>query len=115
MAARVAGDHAYPARRSAAGTGWRDPRVAIERFNFEDGVIGQAPFIRPLPSLHAAPDGRIWYHTDSTIGWIDPRNVQRNARVPPVRLRALAIDGVVHPVRRRHARNTVKSLPLAVA
>lgn len=76
--------------------GGGDPRVAIERFNYEDGVIGQAPFMRPLPSLHAAPDGRIWYHTDSKIGWIDPRDVQRNARVPPVRLRALTIDGVVH-------------------
>lgn len=81
-------------RRVLAGG---DPRVALERYNYEDGVIGQAPFVRPLPSLHAAPDGRIWYHTDSTIGWIDPRNLQRNVRVPPVRLRALTVNGVVHP------------------
>lgn len=72
-------------------------RVAFERFNYQDGVVGQSPHIRPLPSLLQGPDGRIWYATNSTVGWIDPAHIPRNNVPPPVRLRALFADGIAFP------------------
>jgi len=78
-------------KRALAGG---NARVAFERFNYQDGVVGQAPHIRPLPSLVQGPDGRIWYTTNSSVGWIDPAHITRNSLAPPVRLRALVADGV---------------------
>jgi signal transduction histidine kinase/ligand-binding sensor domain-containing protein len=69
-------------------------RVAFERFDYQDGVVGQSPTVRPLPSLVQGPDGHIWYITSSAVGWIDPAHIVRNALVPPVRLRGLVADGV---------------------
>lgn len=88
---------------------WRAPAQALdgELFNFEDGVRGEAPQVRPLPSLGVALGGRLYYATLSTVGWIDPGSVQRNPRAPTVLIESLqtlqqryaAVDGLALPER----------------
>lgn len=65
---------------------WGAPnhRVRWELFSLADGVRGNAAQVRPLPTLTAANDGRIFYATNSQVGWIDPQNLRRNARAPDV-------------------------------
>lgn len=65
---------------------WAAPGQALkwEVFSLADGVRGAATQIRPLPSLSVAEDGRIFYATNSQVGWIDPLNVRRNQRAPNV-------------------------------
>ncbi|WP_295999923.1 sensor histidine kinase [Rugamonas sp.] len=81
---------AAAARRALAGGA---TRVEIERMDYEDGILGQASHLRPLPSLIEGPDGRLWYVTNSGVGWIDPLHVRRNALPPPVKVRALVSGG----------------------
>lgn len=70
---------------------WGNPehRVRWELFSVADGVRGNAAQVRPLPTLTAANDGRIFYATNSQVGWIDPQNLRRNARVPDVMILGL--------------------------
>ena len=35
-----------------------------------------------MPTLVQATDGRLWYYTDSSVGWIDPAHIERNRRAP---------------------------------
>ncbi|HEY5061163.1 MAG TPA: triple tyrosine motif-containing protein, partial [Gemmatimonadaceae bacterium] len=70
-------------------------RVHVEQFDYRDGLDGIAPQIRPLPSAVEGPDGRVWFVTASSILWIDPRFVHRNALAPPIAITALEADGRV--------------------
>ncbi|MFS2140075.1 two-component regulator propeller domain-containing protein [Duganella sp. Dugasp56] len=76
--------------RRALGGG--DARVDVERLDYKDGIVGQAPQVRPMPSLFDGGDGRIWYHTNSSVGWIDAGHPAPGRTAPPVRLLALATD-----------------------
>lgn len=80
-------------RRLLAGG---ERRVPIERMNYEDGILGQAPPLRPLPSLTEGPDGRLWYVTRSSAGWIAPRALRRNTLAPPVTLRTMTTGGMTY-------------------
>ena len=54
------------------------------RFSLADGVRGSPAQVRPLPTLAVANDGRVFYATNSQVGWIDPRTLRRNLRAPDV-------------------------------
>ena len=63
--------------------------LPIERFNYLDGHDGTPSQLRPVPTLVQATDGRLWYATDSSVGWIDPAHIARNGRAPLARVTAL--------------------------
>ena len=73
----------------------RDPIYAAnyERFNALDGLLGSPSQLRPLPSLIAASDGKLWFSTASEIATIDPQNIPRNPLPPPVQITAIHAGG----------------------
>ncbi|MFZ6778919.1 two-component regulator propeller domain-containing protein [Undibacterium sp. Ji83W] len=73
----------------------RDPAHAAnyERFNALDGLLGSPSQLRPLPSLIAASDGKLWFSTASEIATIDPQNIPRNTLPPAVEITAIRAGG----------------------
>ncbi len=73
----------------------RNPRqrVRTETFDFEDGLDGIAPQLRPLPSAVAGADGRLWFATSKSVYWVDPHRIPRNPVAPTVRILSLRADG----------------------
>jgi signal transduction histidine kinase/ligand-binding sensor domain-containing protein len=65
--------------------------VAVERFDYLDGHEGVPSAIRPLNSLTEAPDGKLWYATTASVGWIDPAHIVRNPLPPVPQITALKI------------------------
>lgn len=59
-------------------------KVSAETYNYEDGVDGTAPTLRPIPTAVVGGDGRIWFSTGNGVYWIDPRHIHRNPLPPPV-------------------------------
>jgi len=59
-------------------------KVSAETYNYEDGVDGTAPTLRPIPTAVVGGDGRIWFSTGNGAYWIDPRHIHRNPLPPPV-------------------------------
>jgi signal transduction histidine kinase len=49
--------------------------------------------MRPLPSVIAGTDGRMWFAGSKGIAWIDPRHVMRNPLAPHVELQSIVVDG----------------------
>jgi signal transduction histidine kinase/ligand-binding sensor domain-containing protein len=86
----------------------RDPthRVAVEVLDYEDGLNGAAPQVRPLPTALKGGDGRLWFLTDLGAYWIDPLHIQRNSLPPTVK-----INSVIAAERTYEAAATV-NLPL---
>lgn len=72
-----------------------NPRHAIQYalFDFLDGMPGTPNSIRPLPSIAAGTDGRLWFATTNGIVWIDPKHVKRNALAPNVEVQSIVADG----------------------
>ena len=94
-----------PAAEIAAAMADPAHRVAAERMDFHDGLDGLPAQLRPLPTAIAADDGRLWFATNNSVVWIDPRRIRRNAVAPSVQIRALAaadrawpLDAPVLPV-----------------
>ncbi|MET0321856.1 MAG: triple tyrosine motif-containing protein, partial [Duganella sp.] len=56
--------------------------VEVERFDYLDGHEGAPADVRPLASLTQAADGRLWYATTGSVGWIDPGRIVRNPVAP---------------------------------
>ena len=76
----------------------REPAHAatFERFDALDGLLGSPSQLRPLPSLIAASDGRLWFSTASEIASIDPQHIPRNALPPSVQITAIHAGGKDH-------------------
>lgn len=69
-------------------------RVAYERFDAADGLLGVAPQLRPLNSAAETRDGRLWFATSRAVFRIDPAHIRHNRVPPPVQLRAVVAGGV---------------------
>jgi signal transduction histidine kinase/ligand-binding sensor domain-containing protein len=78
----------------------RQPGVEVEyeRFDAQDGLLGAASQLRPMPSLVMADDGLLWMSTSNRIHWIDPSHITRNP-VPP----QVLVQGVTVGERRYNA------------
>lgn len=80
------------ARIGAAVPGTGGLRVEVERFDYLDGYQGKPALMRPLAELTEAPDGRLWYATSGSVGWIDPAHIPRNPLPPSPQITALRTD-----------------------
>lgn len=67
-------------------------RVRAERFDYLDGYAGKPALMRPLAALAEMPDGRLWYATSGSVGWIDPRRIGRNTLPPVPQITGLRTD-----------------------
>ncbi|MET0320698.1 MAG: hypothetical protein ABW069_08265, partial [Duganella sp.] len=67
-------------------------RLPVERFDYLDGHEGKPAPLRPLNALTEAADGRLWYATSGSVGWIDPAHIVRNDRAPAAQVMALRTD-----------------------
>jgi signal transduction histidine kinase/ligand-binding sensor domain-containing protein len=81
----------------AAALAARRTDVAAERFDHLDGHRGMPAQMQPLPSLVQATDGRLWYATTSSAGYIDPGRIARNPRPPTVLVSAIRTDQASYP------------------
>ncbi len=72
-----------------------DPRhfVRTEVFDFLDGMPGTPDAMRPLPSIAAGTDGRLWFSTSNGIVWIDPQHPKQNGIEPTVEVQSIVADG----------------------
>jgi signal transduction histidine kinase/ligand-binding sensor domain-containing protein len=72
-----------------------DPRYAAryDLYNYLDGMSGTPTSIRPLPSMAAGTDGRLWFATTNGITWIDPKASRRNTLAPNVEVQSIVADG----------------------
>jgi signal transduction histidine kinase/ligand-binding sensor domain-containing protein len=85
-----------------------------ERFDHHDGLGGQAPQVRPLPTAIEGTDGRLWFTSETGAVWIDPRNISRNSLAPPVQVRALRVAGKDYGVE-NHVELPVRTTQLDIA
>lgn len=72
-----------------------DPGYAAryDLYDYLDGMRGTPTSIRPLPSIAAGADGRLWFATTNGISWINPKEVRRNTIAPNVEVQAIVADG----------------------
>ncbi|PTL81355.1 sensor histidine kinase [Vitiosangium sp. GDMCC 1.1324] len=68
-------------------------RVRYELFDFLDGLPARPTLLRPLPTVVAGDDGRLWFATSNGVVWIDPERIVRNSLPPPVSIVAVQADG----------------------
>lgn len=80
------------ASQLAPALAMRRQSVIAERFDHLDGHRGMPAQMQPLPSLVQASDGRLWYATTSSAGYIDPDRIARNPRPPTVLVSAIRTD-----------------------
>jgi signal transduction histidine kinase/ligand-binding sensor domain-containing protein len=66
---------------------------SFERFDAQDGLVGHAMQMRPIPSLVRADDGKLWFITSSAAFTLDPGNIPRNRIAPPVLIRSVSSAG----------------------
>ncbi|QSQ19151.1 hypothetical protein JY651_27805 [Pyxidicoccus parkwayensis] len=99
-----------------------DYRMPFELFDMNDGMPGGAQQVRPMPSLVESGDGRLWFACTNGLGVIDPKNLHRNPRPPPVEIRSLIAGDSIHapatslqlPPRTRDLRITYSALTLGM-
>lgn len=96
--------------------------VRYELFDFRDGMTGTPDAIRPLPSVAAGLDGRLWFATSNGIVWIDPAHIAHNALAPAVTVQSVVADGTRYepadvltlPRRVRHLQINYTALSLSI-
>jgi signal transduction histidine kinase/ligand-binding sensor domain-containing protein len=71
-------------------------QVDAERFGYLDGHQGATASV-DSDTLIESGDGRLWYSTSSSVGWIDPRHIPRNPVVPTPLITALSINNRQYP------------------
>ncbi len=64
--------------------------VDAELLTMEDGVPGPAQLVRPLPTILAASDGKLWFAGSQGLAWVDPSRPHRRPDPPPVVIRSIA-------------------------
>jgi signal transduction histidine kinase/ligand-binding sensor domain-containing protein len=72
-------------------------RVQYRRFDENDGLVGTAPSLVPLPSLVRMADGELVVSTNGGVFRFDPARARANNIVPPVHIVGIEADGVTLP------------------
>ncbi|MRW84942.1 hypothetical protein GJ698_12715 [Pseudoduganella sp. FT26W] len=73
-------------------SGLASRRLRVDHFDNLDGYRGQPSQVRPLAVLSEAADGRMWYATSASVGWIDPANIAHNPQAPTAQVTTLRTD-----------------------
>jgi signal transduction histidine kinase len=71
-----------------------DYPVHYSLFDFLDGMPGTPTAIRPLPTIAAGTDGRLWFATSNGVVWLDPQETRHNPFAPEVEVQSIVADGV---------------------
>ena len=71
--------------------------VAYELFDSEDGLIGQADKVRPLPSLAEGRDGRVWITTSREVASVDTTHLIRNRIQAVPSVTSVTADSKIYP------------------
>jgi signal transduction histidine kinase/streptogramin lyase len=72
-------------------------RVQFRRFDENDGLVGTAPSLVPLPSLVRTANGELVISTNGGVFRFDPARSRANNIVPPVHIVGIEADGVLLP------------------
>ncbi len=67
--------------------------VKADVFGQDDGLVGMAEKVRPVPSIVEGGDGRLWISTNKGLAWVDPDTRPRQADTPSVEVTGLVADG----------------------
>src|SRR5258706_2495676 len=72
-----------------------DPAHAMgfRLYAYEDGMIGAPADLRPLPTLVAGADGRLWFATGRGVFMHDPRHPAVNGKPPSIVAKAIVAGG----------------------
>ncbi len=68
-------------------------RLDMTRFDAEDGLDGEAPTMRPLPSAVLSRDGWVWIATTKGVFRIDAAHLERNRVAPTTSVQSVVVDG----------------------
>ncbi|HEY4293991.1 sensor histidine kinase [Luteibacter sp.] len=63
--------------------------VAIRLLGMDDGLPGPAQLVRPLPTVLATSDGRLWFAGSQGLAWLDPMREPPPPSPPPVAIRSV--------------------------
>ncbi len=72
-------------------------RVAVQLFDFLDGMPGSPQMNFTVSTALEAADGLLWFATDNGLARIDPAHLQRNTVPPPVVIRSVTADRAYAP------------------
>jgi signal transduction histidine kinase len=70
--------------------------MAYRLYAYEDGMIGVPADLRPLPTLVAGVDGRLWFATSRGVYMHDPRRPSVNGNPPSIVAKAIVAGGTRH-------------------
>jgi signal transduction histidine kinase/ligand-binding sensor domain-containing protein len=70
--------------------------VDYERFDAEDGLIGTADKVRPLPSLAEGVDDRVWVSTVRELASVDTHHLLRNRKGAAPRVLTIQADNQLY-------------------
>ncbi|QDE37719.1 hypothetical protein FIV34_00155 [Luteibacter pinisoli] len=73
-----------------------DHEVRYEVYDAEDGLIGQADKVRPLPSLAEGRDDRVWITTTREVASVNTRHLLRNRTVAKPEVWTVLAEGVLY-------------------
>ena len=71
-------------------------RMAFRLFDHEDGLSGTPTEIRPLPTLVAGTDGRLWFATNRGAFALDPKRMPASSAPPTVIIKAVIAGNARH-------------------
>ena len=76
----------------------RDPGhlMTSARYGYDDGMTGEPPMMRPLPTLVEGSDGRLWFSASNGMAVLDPTHIAHNTVVPPVVIEDVQSQGKSH-------------------
>jgi signal transduction histidine kinase len=92
-------DGAYHVQSAELVRAQGDPsyEVAFQFFGQDDGRIGMADRVRPLPTLVKSDDGRLWFSTTTAVSWLSPQTIIRNTVVPTVVIDTISDGEIRYP------------------
>jgi ligand-binding sensor domain-containing protein/two-component sensor histidine kinase len=70
--------------------------VATDLIGEHEGITGTEK-LRPLPSMVAAPDGRLWLVSATSVSFLDPDHLMRNTTRPVPVIDRVMVDGQMYP------------------
>jgi len=87
----------------------------IQIFDIRDGLPGSIRFMRPIPSMVEAGDGKLWFAFLAGVGYLDPAHLLRDTLPPPVLITGITAAGREYSPYARDIRLPVATTQLRIA